>query len=325
MARVILIGNSIARDMEVGGVTTISLPGRKLQEMGPELAMRANYKLVISGIPDIMPTRESTKVDGDMVTRYERQLARASNTPGVILCPFYPPRDLVAGQYGVINRLNQLICDLNAGKGFGTPKVLRGIFGRESRQAGEDRSDLYFRKEKLRDGAHPSRAMAASMSRELEDFVSRLPVVDLRDRISQDERQVEAPVAVAAAVRDIGLEREAIRAKERSTIDEADLTRDRKEAQAREKYRREMEDINEEYLTSVQAARRLREEGLAELQREETDRDRVEAEERRRAVRERDRRGREGELGRGRRREDRFREDRFRDIRDDVPRQRYEA
>lgn len=38
------------------GVTTITLPGRIFQEMGSELAMKADNILVISGIPNIIPS-----------------------------------------------------------------------------------------------------------------------------------------------------------------------------------------------------------------------------------------------------------------------------
>ena len=115
-----------------------------------------------------------------MVLTFDEELRKASNIPEVILWPFYPPRDLVAGQYGVVNRLNQLICDLNARSGLWTLPLLTGLFGRQGKGAG---SVLYFRKEKLRDEVHLLREQAARMRGALREYIERLPPIDLRARV----------------------------------------------------------------------------------------------------------------------------------------------
>ena len=65
-----------------------------------------------------------------------------------------------------MHRLNSKICKLNAAKGEGTPNVTRGVFGR---QMGS--SELYFKKEKLMDEAHPGKELADAMSECSKQFI----------------------------------------------------------------------------------------------------------------------------------------------------------
>lgn len=88
--------------------------------------------------------------------------------------PFYPPRDLIAGQCGVVNRPNQMTCDLKSRKRFGRPRFPRGLFGREARDQGVVRSSLFFVKERLKEEAHPSPELAVMRLREPELFIGRL-------------------------------------------------------------------------------------------------------------------------------------------------------
>lgn len=75
---------------------------------GSELSGRSDCEIALARIPDIVPSWTATMVDGRLVSAFEEELERTNHMPWVILRSFYPPRDLVASQYRVINWLNQL-------------------------------------------------------------------------------------------------------------------------------------------------------------------------------------------------------------------------
>ena len=77
----------------------------------------------------------------------------------------YPVKSLPARQWGIIQRINNYICDLNADIGEGTPKINRCLIGRANG------GRLFFNFERLVDEAHPSQELAAEMSAILEDFL----------------------------------------------------------------------------------------------------------------------------------------------------------
>ena len=92
----------------------------------------------------------------------------------------YPVKSLPARQWGIIQRINNYICDLNAGNGEGTPKINRCLFGRANG------GRLFFNFERLVDEAHPSQELAAEMSAILEDFLGSRNTrrrSDLRQRL----------------------------------------------------------------------------------------------------------------------------------------------
>ena len=184
----VIIGNSIVRDLQVEEVARITMPGKKLAQMRDELELPNCLKLVVSGIPDIIPFPGARRVSGTMVSAYEEELMQASNIPGVVLCPFYPPRALERGQWGVVHRLNSRMCELNARRGYGTPATVRGLFGRGTH------GNFYFNDARLRDGVHPGPELAAELSAALASFVDqrRQRIADLRgvlDRRGQDREE----------------------------------------------------------------------------------------------------------------------------------------
>ena len=159
-----IIGNSIVNYIDVEGVGKDCFPGKTLRQMREGLEMPGT-KIVTAGIPDVMSYRGATHVDGELVSSFEKELDCASRMPGVILCPFYPPRSLVAHQWGIIQRLNQRICRLNAEKGEGTPALIQGLFGRS--RGGR----LFFREDRLADEAHPSCELANELSTVLRNYI----------------------------------------------------------------------------------------------------------------------------------------------------------
>ena len=86
-----VVGNSIVKDLELEGVTNISLPGAPLSEMRTTPRIPA-VKIVICRIPDIMAFKGADHVCGQKVTAFEKELERAAEIPSVILCTFYLPR-----------------------------------------------------------------------------------------------------------------------------------------------------------------------------------------------------------------------------------------
>jgi hypothetical protein len=187
----VVVGNSIVRNLRMEDAQLISMPGKTLKDMRKELELPGT-KLVVSGIPDIMAGRGAETVDGSRVSEYEKELDRASNYPGVILCPFYPPKSLVPPQWGIVHRLNQRICSLNAEKGEGTPALIQGLFGRS--KSGR----LFFRSERLRDEAHPSPELAADMSDILTRYVRQRGMgrIDLRAILDRQEARGDRERAV---------------------------------------------------------------------------------------------------------------------------------
>ena len=60
----------------------------------------------------------------------EKDLEFVSTMPGVVLCPMYPVRTMVQQQWGIILRLNTLICLLNTQKCEGTFATMTKVIGR---------------------------------------------------------------------------------------------------------------------------------------------------------------------------------------------------
>ena len=142
-----IVGNSIAHYITPPvGVKKIALGGATLEELLYRCGI-PGIKIVISGVPDIMSRRDDV-VDGDKVSKYKQTLRRASNRPGVILCSFYPSARVPAAQYGIIGRLNRLICTLNSNKKEGTPNLCTCLFGR-----GQD--GLFFFQQRTFEGRSP--------------------------------------------------------------------------------------------------------------------------------------------------------------------------
>jgi hypothetical protein len=311
----VLVGNSIVDRLRTEGLTRISMSGKRLQDMREELDL-AGIKIVISGIPDIMASKGADHVDGSKVTEYEEELDRASSKQGVILCPFYPPKSLRPSQWGVVHRLNQRICNLNARKGEGTPALIHNLFGRARN------GDLYFESDQLADDAHPSAELARRMSATLYQYVQRRRSnrADLREilekrRDSQDrtksgneeatERQERSRTRDSQDTED---ERARLITRESEQLEEARAQRRQKEEEIRSRLERQLHmelDGNEkEYRKRVNKIREEREQAEDRLR----DRER-EAERRRRARSERERSYDESPM-------------RNRDIREDVPRRR---
>ena len=124
-------------------------------------------KIVICGIPDIMAFKGADHSCGQKVTAFEKKkLERAAEIPSVILCTFYPAMSLRISQWGIVHRPNSKVCKFHAGKGEGTPNVTKGVFGRQM-----DSSELYFKKEKLMDEAHPGKELANAMPECINQFI----------------------------------------------------------------------------------------------------------------------------------------------------------
>ena len=114
---------------------------------------------------------------------------------------FLPARSLRPSQLGIVHRLNSKICKMNAAKGEGTPNVTKGVFGR---QMGS--SELYFKKEKLMDEAHPGKELAQCIkqfiwtrirSREARGVLElrrNMPKQDLRRRLEGQRERRSSPV-----------------------------------------------------------------------------------------------------------------------------------
>lgn len=345
MEDTVIIGNSIVRDLNIEGIDQVVMSGRKLAEMRPHLVEGQALKIVVSGIPDIM-VRGADRVSGEWVTEYERQLITTSNLPGVVLCPFYPSRSLIPSQYGIVQRLNNRICELNAEKGRGTPAITAGLFGR-SRHRESERDSIYFMKEQLRDDVHPGTELAANMSEIIKRYVrtTRRTRGDLREvlrgeqqegqdiRQEDRERRVLRPEVGTRRFqpqrdREPSQEREwEIVEREKERLDRAADRREKREEEAKERYDAEMWRIEEEYVREVKDAQRGRQEEKDRMdrrRREERRRREGEIEEEGRRREERRRREREdrGRTDEGRRMQRRDRDDTFRnvDIRDGVPR-----
>lgn len=153
-----IIGNSIA------GYLNTSTPvfcyrGMSLGGMMDRLAgMHPSKTLVISEICDIMEKKGSSRVSGSKVRYFEVELRWANNMPEVILCPFYPPQNVVDHQWGIINRLNILICKLNAARGYGTPALDVNLFER-----GKNGS-LFSNRHHPRDNIYPAAELVEAMT-----------------------------------------------------------------------------------------------------------------------------------------------------------------
>ena len=80
-------------------------------------------KLLISGIPDLFD-RGLCLVTAARIEFYKRDLQLAASEPGVIFCPMYPVKSLPARQWGIIQRINNYICDLNAGNREGPLRLI---------------------------------------------------------------------------------------------------------------------------------------------------------------------------------------------------------
>ena len=196
--RVVIIGNSIASYLRVGEVPRVARSGRTLTDMMHDITSFRCTKLVISGIPDLFD-RGSCIVTAARIEFFKRDLQLAASEPGVILCPMYPVKSLPARQWGIVQRINNYICDLNAGNGEGTPKINRCLFGRANG------GRLFFNFERLVDEAHPSQELAAEMSAILEDFLvgrdaRRRP--DLRQRLENIREEREEGVDPEGGDRD---------------------------------------------------------------------------------------------------------------------------
>ena len=105
--------------------------------------------------------------------------------------PHVPVKSLPARQWGIIKRINNNNCDLNAGNGEGTLKINRCLFGRANG------GRLFFNFERLVDEAHPSRELAAGISAIMEVFLvsrdaRRRP--DLRQRLENIREEREEDV-----------------------------------------------------------------------------------------------------------------------------------
>lgn len=329
--RHIVIGNSIVRHLPLEGVTKFSFSGSPLSGMRREL-QRAAVKIVVSGIPDIIRDSGDDHVNGPMVTAYEAELRRAAAIPTVILCPFYPTRSLRPSQWGVVHRLNQLICQLNAEKGEGTPAIVSGLFGKQ-----RGSKDLYFRREKLVDEAHPGARLAESMAGIIKEFIwcrtrqrelrgalefreelrhGKRKGEDLRTRMSSRKEDGDGEVGVEI--------REEVREKvigpERDKEVPAETRRQRRTLLRSERDRREediLEDVQREMESELEALReRYRETKAKRL--EENDRWY------RRRLDDLDQEIREEEEARDRPRREREGGFRGRDIRQDVPRVRHQ-
>lgn len=99
MVSVILIANSIVSDLQMDGVIRFALPGGKLRNIARVLSLNADYKIVVSGIQDVMASNSSTVVAGrEVIQEFERVLRKASNFPRIIPCSFYPPRNVIPEQ-----------------------------------------------------------------------------------------------------------------------------------------------------------------------------------------------------------------------------------
>ena len=89
-----------------------------------------------------------------MIDVVEKDLEFVSAMPGVVLCPMYPVRSMVQRQWGVILRLNTLICRLNAHKCEGPPATMTKVIGRQRDGA------QFFNAVCLIDEAHSDRELA---------------------------------------------------------------------------------------------------------------------------------------------------------------------
>lgn len=232
-----IMGNSIAADVSLDGARAIVMRGRRLREMN--VSREGVTTIVISGIPDIME-RGATRVNGRMVTRYEEDLMEVAGKKDVILCPFYPPYDLVPEQLGIIRRLNHQICEINLRNGEGTPDLVAGVFGRGNS------GSLFFNRELLRDGVHPGPELARRMSTALKEYVQRRENKkkgDLRDRLEgkkidgrQDRREDRQERQV-----------ESRQGRRLGTADQVWERRRKREEEAKEKHRREREELKKRH------------------------------------------------------------------------------
>ena len=334
-----VVGNSIVKYLELEGVTNFSLPGAPLSEMRTTLRIPA-VKIVICGIPDIMAYKGADHVCGQKVTAFEKELEKAAEIPSVILCTFYPARSLRSSQWGIVHRLNSKICKLNAAKGEGTPNVTRGVFGRQTGS-----SELYFKKEKLMDEAHPGKELADAMSECIKQFIwtrirnreargvlelrRNMPEQDLRRRLEGQRERRLSPVERQEREREDGRRERSNEtgARARSTTRKPDLV-DRKAELRRnrddreEEIRREVKAEMEKEIEAVRAKyREIRNQRLEENDQKyrrdvedlELEEERLEHSERQERHRRRDRHSREEET--------RFRS---RDSRDEVEEERSE-
>ena len=102
----------------------------------------------------------------------------------------YTVKSLPARQWGIIQRINNYICDLNAGR-EGTPTINRCLFGRANG------CRLFSNFERLVDEAHPSQELAAEMSALLDDFLGSRNTrrrSDLRQRLENIREEREEDV-----------------------------------------------------------------------------------------------------------------------------------
>ena len=255
MEPVYIIGNSIVEYLEVEGTTKVCRGGATLHRLKPEIERRDGVKLIVAGIPDLFE-RGSSVVVGPLVDIFEKDLEVVSAMPGVVLCPIYPVRSMVQRQWGIILRLNHLICRLNARKGEGTPAITTKIIGRQRDGA------PFFNAARLRDEAHPGRELAEEMSGMLKEWLDRRRRrTDLRERIGRRTEDERADEEQQEAALDIMVNRE----------DRRLVTEDEREGmEVDEDYEEAMERLEREENGKRRAARRERQE------REDEIRDRIE-------------------------------------------------
>ena len=122
MEPVHIIGNSIVDYLEVEGAIKVCWGGATRHRLKPEIEKGDVLKLIVAGIHDLFEKGSSVAV-GALINVFEKDLEVVSAMPGVVLCPMYPVRSMVHRQWGIILRLNNLICRLNAQKGEGTPAI----------------------------------------------------------------------------------------------------------------------------------------------------------------------------------------------------------
>ena len=61
------------REVRVEGVTRVALLGKRLWDMGWELSHLVDYRVIIVGIPDVIPSRSATTFDRAMVSVFKAE------------------------------------------------------------------------------------------------------------------------------------------------------------------------------------------------------------------------------------------------------------
>ena len=131
MERIVLRGNSLAREMQVEGVHVVAEGGAKLEMMDrAEIEDRGLVTVFLFGIPDLFRRGRLEEPERGAQERLTRVMRRAEGRRQWVLGTFFPPRDASQPVVQVVRAVNALTTHINSANGNGTPAFHTFMFYR---------------------------------------------------------------------------------------------------------------------------------------------------------------------------------------------------